>query len=163
MLVDELAAAGTRRIIAVDVAGGLDVGIAPGTVLMAKTALGSDGASQHYAPGLTALPASPRLASLSPHLDMANLPVSVGAVWTTDAPYRETASLLRRAREAGASAIDMETGALYAAAAAAGIDAYSLLVIADRLLDDWQPPPDLAAVQVMLRRVAEIAVNCLQP
>jgi purine-nucleoside phosphorylase len=41
-----------------------------------------------------------------------------GTTWTTDAPYRETAAEIARAREAGAIAVEMEAAALYASAAA---------------------------------------------
>ena len=42
----------------------------------------------------------------------------VGAAWTTDAPFRETAEAIAAAQEAGILAVEMEAAALYAFAAA---------------------------------------------
>jgi purine-nucleoside phosphorylase len=44
--------------------------------------------------------------------------VQVGAAWTTDAPFRETAEAITAAQEAGVLAVEMEAAALYAFAAA---------------------------------------------
>lgn len=44
--------------------------------------------------------------------------VRVGATWTTDAPFRETAGAVKAARESGILAVEMEAAALYAFAAA---------------------------------------------
>ena len=41
-----------------------------------------------------------------------------GSSWTTDAPYRETASEIAKAAEAGVACVEMEAAALYAFAAA---------------------------------------------
>ncbi len=46
-----------------------------------------------------------------------------GATWTTDAPYRETASAIEAARALGAVAVEMEAAALYAFAAGRGVGA----------------------------------------
>jgi purine-nucleoside phosphorylase len=42
------------------------------------------------------------------------LPVFVGASWTTDAPFRETASAVAAARARNVLAVEMEAAALYA-------------------------------------------------
>jgi purine-nucleoside phosphorylase len=42
----------------------------------------------------------------------------VGASWTTDAPFRETAEAIQAARENGILAVEMEAAALYALATA---------------------------------------------
>ena len=44
----------------------------------------------------------------------------VGATWTTDAPFRETAEAIKAAQDAGILAVEMEAAALYAFAAARG-------------------------------------------
>ncbi len=41
-----------------------------------------------------------------------------GATWTTDAPFRETASAVAHCRELGIMAVEMEAAALYACAKA---------------------------------------------
>ena len=44
--------------------------------------------------------------------------VRVGSVWTTDAPYRETAGAIESAKSRGLLAVEMETASLYAFAEA---------------------------------------------
>ena len=46
------------------------------------------------------------------------MPVSVGASWTTDAPFRETEEAIAAASRAGILAVEMEAAALYAFAKA---------------------------------------------
>jgi uridine phosphorylase len=55
---------------------------------------------------------------------LAALPRAVPPVtsWTTDAPFRETATALAAARRAGAEIVEMEAAALYAFAHARGMD-----------------------------------------
>ena len=51
---------------------------------------------------------------------LAHAPVRVyrGATWTTDAPFRETATAIAHCRELGMMAVEMEAAALYAFAEA---------------------------------------------
>ena len=51
----------------------------------------------------------------------------IGASWTTDAPFRETAEAVRWARGKGILAVEMEAAALYTLAHAAG---YKILCLA---------------------------------
>ncbi|TMJ39924.1 MAG: uridine phosphorylase [Alphaproteobacteria bacterium] len=47
-------------------------------------------------------------------------PFFVGATWTTDAPFRETAAAIEAARSKGVLAVEMEAAALYAFSRASG-------------------------------------------
>jgi uridine phosphorylase len=47
-----------------------------------------------------------------------SVPVTHGTAWTTDAPFRETATEIERHRSAGILAVEMEASALYAFAEA---------------------------------------------
>lgn len=47
--------------------------------------------------------------------------VIVGATWTTDAPFRETAEAIEAARTKGILGVEMEAVALYAFARSAGV------------------------------------------
>ena len=51
-------------------------------------------------------------------LSRSGVPVYQGAVWTTDAPFRETAAAIERCRAAGILAVEMEAAALYSFARA---------------------------------------------
>jgi purine-nucleoside phosphorylase len=46
--------------------------------------------------------------------------VQLGTTWTTDAPFRETATAVAAARAEGILAVEMEAAALYAFATASG-------------------------------------------
>ena len=58
------------------------------------------------------------LKGLRPALKRSPSFLGVGTSWTTDAPFRETASAIRRARKLGADCVEMEAAALYAFAKA---------------------------------------------
>lgn len=163
MLVDELAVRGVRRIISVDLCASISPEVPSAAVVLIESACCGDGTSPHYAPGReTVEPDDALIESLRMALTSAGIKFVGGRVWSTDAPYRETPSLLQRAREAGAEGIDMETSALFAAGAAAGVSCAALLVTADQLLDTWQPPSDMGAVNATLRRVAGVALGVLR-
>ena len=49
-----------------------------------------------------------------------NPAVFVGATWTTDAPFRETAEAIEAARSRGILAVEMEAAALYTFARSSG-------------------------------------------
>ncbi len=162
VVVEELVAVGVREIVAVDLASSIHSELTSGTIVLVSDAATGDGTSPHYAPNLSQVEVS---ADLSGHLAaiLANHDVgfSAGRVWSTDAPYRGTASELRRYRASDAVLVDMETAAFLAAGAALGIETASLLVTADTLFDDWQPPADGKRVQAALRTAARAARECL--
>jgi len=58
------------------------------------------------------------LKGLRPALKRSPSFLGVGTSWTTDAPFRETATAIRRARKLGADCVEMEAAALYAFAKA---------------------------------------------
>jgi len=161
MLVDELAVRGVRLVSAVDLCASISPDVPSGVVVLVESACCGDGTSPHYAPGRQFVEANKALVELlASTLEFAGVPFLRGRVWSTDAPYRETPSLLQRAREAGALGIDMETSAFYAAGSASdSVACVSVLVTADRLLDAWQPPSDMSAVNAMLRRIAGVVLS----
>ncbi|MBN9659106.1 MAG: hypothetical protein J0H49_13055 [Acidobacteria bacterium] len=56
-----------------------------------------------------------------PHFPLDGLPVVTGPVWTTDAPYRETAVQLARYARDGILAVEMQAASLFAFSAARGV------------------------------------------
>jgi uridine phosphorylase len=160
--VEELAVAGLRRIVAVDIGGSIDPSVASGDIVLVEGGLALDGTSPHYSSEVI-VRASPVLTeALASALSRGGVPYTPGLVWSTDAPYRETPALIEAQRSQGAVLVDMETAALFAVAAALGIEAAAILVAADELFDGWRPPADMGAVQERLRRVAAIAAGSLQ-
>jgi uridine phosphorylase len=55
---------------------------------------------------------------LARELEPIGVPIRRGPVWTTDAPYRETAEQIRRHSSAGVLAVEMQAASLFALAAA---------------------------------------------
>ena len=82
-------------------------------------ALRDEGTSYHYLPPAEFAAADPALADAAVQaLRGAGQTIYRGAAWTTDAPFRETAAAIERARARGILAVEMEAAALYAFAQA---------------------------------------------
>jgi len=119
LVAEELAASGARLVISVTSAGQvLPVGIPPYFVLI-EQAWRDEGTSLHYQPPGEWSRLQPHLASrLVGAFDGLGEAVITGVSWTTDAPFRETASAIAAARAAGVHAVEMEAAGLYAYAVA---------------------------------------------
>ena len=66
--------------------------------------------------------------------------IKKGKIWTTDAPYRETRDKVRKFKEDGVMAVDMEFTALCSVAAFRKIFFASLMVVSDELYEHkWNP------------------------
>jgi uridine phosphorylase len=161
--IEELAATGVRRLIAVDIGGSIVPGLSSGAALLVDGALACDGTSPHYTADRRVRPDNALTQRLSERLQAAGIAFSTGAVVSTDAVYRETPSMLESARDQGAIAVDMETACVFAVAAATGIEAAAVLVMADELHDGWRPPADITVVQSQLRRLLDVATTCSLP
>jgi purine-nucleoside phosphorylase len=84
-------------------------------------ALRDEGTSYHYAAPADFSGADPKLVSSAARaLEAKGVNAVIGASWTTDAPFRETAEAIAAARAKGILAVEMEAAALYAFARAAG-------------------------------------------
>jgi len=121
LVAEQLFASGCRLLVSVTSAGQITpVGPTPYFVLIDR-ALRDEGTSFHYLPPTIFAEADAALADRA-FASVSALPVTVhrGAVWTTDAPYRETEDAIAAARAHGALAVEMEAAALYAFAAARG-------------------------------------------
>jgi uridine phosphorylase len=84
-------------------------------LVVVTNAVRDEGTSLHY------LPAGEQIACPTPICDLLakqfghlGLPVVQGSVWTTDAPYRETAPQLQRHAAAGVLAVEMQAASLFA-------------------------------------------------
>jgi uridine phosphorylase len=122
LIAEELFAAGCKLLISLTSAGQIvAAGPTPYFVIIDQ-ALRDEGTSYHYAPPAEFAAADAKLVRAA--ADAARhtgLRVLVGASWTTDAPFRETADAIAGARARGVLAVEMEAAALYALAAAKGV------------------------------------------
>ncbi|GAC1330023.1 MAG: hypothetical protein NVSMB22_22160 [Chloroflexota bacterium] len=123
LVAEELFASGCRFLISVTSAGEI-MPLPPETptrLVLIERALRDEGTSYHYLPPAT-------WSNLQPHLcamfrgafEKTSVPVTWGATWTTDAPFRETESAIKQCREFDVLAVEMEAAALYAFAQATG-------------------------------------------
>ncbi len=122
LVAEQLAASGARVILGLTSAGQVSPDLTLPSLVVPTKALRDEGTSYHYLPvgptvegdtGLTVL--------LQEHLSGLGLPVVAGAVWTTDAPYRETAEQLGRHARNGILAVEMQAASLFAFGAARGV------------------------------------------
>jgi len=119
LVAEELFASGCQLIISVTSAGQITrLGRPPYFVLIAR-ALRDEGTSYHYLPPSPYSTLRPDLAALvRAAWDDSEMPLHIGASWTTDAPFRETEAMVAASRADGILAVEMEAAALYALAAA---------------------------------------------
>jgi len=119
LVAEQMFASGCRLLISVTSSGQIArVGEPPYFVLVDK-ALRDEGTSMHYLPPSEYSYLNPDLCDMAAQaLKDAPFPVYRGATWTTDAPFRETATLIERRQRQGILAVEMEASALYAFATA---------------------------------------------
>lgn len=115
LVAEELFASGCKLLISVTSSGQITPLQVPPYFILIERAMRDEGTSYHYMPPAPYSEAPEQLlGALEGAFD--NLPVSVlrGATWTTDAPFRETASAIDTMRRGGLLAVEMEAAALYA-------------------------------------------------
>jgi uridine phosphorylase len=121
LVAEEMFASGCRLLLSLTSAGRIREDANLSRFLVIRRALRDEGTSDHYAPRSGSSEIKDVLARiLSSALDNSPLPLGLGTAWTTDAPFRETATAIRRARKLGADCVEMEAAALYAFARARG-------------------------------------------
>jgi uridine phosphorylase len=163
----ELHASGCDLVMSVASAGRIvALGEPPYFVLIEK-AWRDEGTSLHYLPPAEWVYLSPDLTrSLTGAFGDLEEPVLRGASWTTDAPFRETATAIAEAEGAGVHAVEMEAAALYAYAEAVERDVVCVAHVTNTMAvdgDDFEKGADhgthriLAVVDAVARRWASIS------
>jgi len=134
LVAEQLFASGCRLLVSVTSAGQIiDAGPPPYYILIER-AMRDEGTSYHYLPPSTYVAADPELIALAREaLGSAGHALHVGATWTTDAPFRETADMIAMRRAAGILAVEMEAAALYAFAAACARPVICLAHVSNQL------------------------------
>jgi uridine phosphorylase len=119
LIAEQLFASGCCLLISVTSSGQLRELRRPPYFVMIDKALRDEGTSYHYLPSAEFSHAPGELlARLSSALATLSVPVERGAVWTTDAPFRETEQAIAAMKRKGLLAVEMEAAALYAFAQA---------------------------------------------
>jgi uridine phosphorylase len=141
-ILEELVAAGARRIIGLGMAGSLQETAPVGAFLLPGECVREEGTSLHYLPAETMVGPDPALREALSRALAAAAPGRVihsGRHWTTDAIYREFIWKIEKYRAAGVLGVDMETSAMYALGQFLGLPVANLLVVSDELWHRWRP------------------------
>ena len=121
LIAEELFASGCRLLLSVTSAGQIVAPAPPPYFVLIERALRDEGTSYHYAAPAEYAEANPQLvAAAVAAFARAGQQVLLGASWTTDAPFRETAEAIAAARAKGVLAVEMEAAALYTFGRATG-------------------------------------------
>lgn len=142
MLLDTLVAWGVKRILFFGWCGSISPRVGVGDIVIPDRAFIDEGTSKHYLENneMSLRPAGDLPGQVTGALKQAGIDYHQGAVWTTDAIYRETSRRVSFFQDKGALAVEMEVSALFSAARFRGIEICGMLVTSDLLFDmRWQP------------------------
>lgn len=163
LVAEQLHVSGADLVLSITSAGQLAALADPPYFVLIDRAWRDEGISAHYQPPAPWSHVDPRLAAgARDALDGLDEPVFSGSSWTTDAPYRETATALAAATDAGCVCVEMEAAALYAYAAARQRRVICLAHVTNTMavsgddLDKGDANGVHAALQVAARLAAEL-------
>lgn len=142
MVLESLIAWGLRRVLFFGWCGAISPQAAIGDIILPTRALIDEGTSRHYGAlgDHPVRPSTRMLADIRAALARKGLAFHEGAIWTTDAIYRETPAKLRHFQERQAIGVEMELSALLTVARFRGISAGAILVVSDELATfKWRP------------------------
>jgi uridine phosphorylase len=121
LVAEELFASGCEALVTVSSAGLVASDARPPFFVLVERALRDEGTSYHYLPPARYAEGDPGLTdAVARALAGTPTPLLRGASWTTDAPFRESASLIAGRRAEGILSVEMEAAALLAMGRALG-------------------------------------------
>jgi uridine phosphorylase len=113
LVAEELFALGCRALVSISSAGLVAERCTPPFFLLIERSLRDEGTSFHYRrPGRYADADPSLVAAVLERTAGLSVPVHKGPSWTTDSPFRETASLIESRRREGIVSVEMEAAAL---------------------------------------------------
>jgi purine-nucleoside phosphorylase len=164
MGMEKLIALGARRIWVLGWCGSIQPDLRVGDLLLPTDAVSEEGTSQHYPIGGKKAGSDQELTSiLGKALAREGQSCRTGAVWTTDAPYRETASKVAEYSHKGILAVEMEMSALMTLSVYRSVRLAGLLVVSDELGDlKWRPGFRDPRFKAMSRFAAEFLFRLIE-
>jgi uridine phosphorylase len=136
LVAEELFASGCRMLLSLTSAGQIVASGPPPYFVIIDRALRDEGTSYHYAAPAEFAEADPRLVETARQASPNGPRVVVGATWTTDAPFRETAEAIEAARKKGILGVEMEAAALYTFARSVGMPLLCLAHVTNTMGQD---------------------------
>jgi uridine phosphorylase len=136
MGMEKLIALGARDLWALGWCGSLQPGLQVGHLVIPTSAISEEGTSRHY-PIRESKPHANHALNriLEAALHNKDQTVTMGQVWTTDAPYRETLSKVKAFQRRNILAVEMEMSALMTVALFRSVRFAALLVVSDELFN----------------------------
>jgi len=132
MVLEKLIALGARMVLALGWCGSLTPQVGIGSLVLPTAAVAGDGTSRHYAGG-EPQPDPVLYEVLQRQLQAYEGTWQAGRILTTDAFYRETASLVRYYGGLGLLGLDLELAALFAVGRFRQVPVAGLAVVSDEL------------------------------
>jgi uridine phosphorylase len=115
LIAEQLRVSGARLILGLTSAGRVSPSLPLPSFVVVTSAVRDEGTSFHYLPPAETVDCPTPIADLlCDELSRLGPAVVKGPVWTTDAPYRETAAQLQRHAAAGVLAVEMQAASLFA-------------------------------------------------
>jgi uridine phosphorylase len=146
LVAEELFVSGCQLLISITSAGQIAPLGTPPYVVLLDRALRDEGTSYHYLPPSRYSMLRPGLRTIvQADWDHASLSLHIGASWTTDAPFRETARAIDTYRDEGIMAVEMEAAALYALAQVKHYAIICFAYVTNQMAqqgDDFEKGPD---------------------
>ncbi len=142
MLLESLIVWGVDKVLFLGWCGAIAPRVKAGDIIVPDSAMVDEGTSGHYCSPTchVALPTRSLAEQARLALDHHGAVFHEGAVWTTDAIFRETEEKVKHYQNQGALAVEMELSALFSVAVFRSIQAAGILVVSDELSGyRWQP------------------------
>ncbi len=149
---EETIALGARTIVSFGSCGSLLPDLRIGQCVVPTAAFSDEGTSTHYGGGSWARPNRALFTALRDAHRRHEVPVREGAVWTTDAVYRESRSQLRALVRRDVVGVEMEASALFTVGRCRRVRVASVLVVSDELSAGWTPGFEDPAFRAGVRR-----------
>ena len=136
LILEKLIVLGAKKILFFGWCGSVQEGLTIGDLLVPERGMIGEGTSQYYLSGNGAhgSPSSARVSHVvKKTCQNYAMPCHTGPVWSTDAPYRETAQQVLSLKKSGVMAVDMESSALFTVSQFRHVETGALLVVSDEL------------------------------
>lgn len=158
-VLEELRVLGVTHFIFIGLAGSLDANNAEGDCCVVTETFSATGCAAFYNENKTIYPIDNEwFNNIKTKLNFK--PTSC---WSTDAPFRETPSLIAYYTDKGAKHVDMECAAIYAFAKFYQLNALCVLVTADSFLDGkWMPPKKNGLLRKHLQNILKICLKLVK-
>lgn len=158
LIAEQLLAAGARLIVGLTSAGRVTPSLPLPCLVVASSAIRDEGTSHHYLPPAETIVCPTAIGSLLVReIQALGVVVKEGPVWTTDAPYRETATQLQHWADKGVLAVEMQAASLFAFATARNANIAVIAMVSNAVdhhgeqFDTGTPHGGLRIMQAIVR------------